>query len=97
MCSRIVIPGNLHFDDLKLKLEASGQFSFDATVLQTIYAASQLEPSPAVTEAIIMMWYFQHIARGGQRNLICEMWLERMRNSAPADDYHPRQPSAAIL
>jgi hypothetical protein len=70
--------------------------SFDTDVLQMIYAASQLEPSPAVTEAIIVMWYFQHVARGGPRNLICEMWLERMRNAAPVDDFHPRQSSAAM-
>lgn len=81
---RINIPGNLPFSALRLGRDPDGSVSFDTATIEAIEQASDLEPGffmarpeEALAE-LIVGWYSQHRAQGGDPDPTAEDLLAEM-------------------
>ena len=70
---RIVLPENVHFEDLHLQLDAGGEVKMDCAPLREICKASGIDPEYFCEEGsemkvafLVQGWYRFHLAHGGQ-------------------------------
>lgn len=87
---KITIPGDLPFSALHLGRDPDGSVSFDRATIELVERASGLEPGffleqdeDAVAE-LIVGWYSQHRAEGGEPDPVAEDLLAEIR----AEDEH---------
>lgn len=76
--ANITIPDTVNFADLKLSRDADGMVSFDWSPVELICNASNVPieilrdgPEDNVS-ALIVAWYDNHIAQGGQRDAVAD-------------------------
>lgn len=76
--ANITIPDTVNFADLKLSRDADGMVSFDWSPIETICTASNVpveilkEGPEDNVSSLIVAWYENHIAHGGQRNQVAD-------------------------
>lgn len=84
---KITIPDNLTFADLELNLNDEGQVSFNIQIIERICNLNGLrahrlfESGEKAVLRLIVVWYAQHLAAGGEfdqtaENLMTEIKLE---------------------
>lgn len=82
---QISIPDELDFSALKLARDSDGHVSFDWEPINTICAASNINPDVFTSThednigGLIMTWYRAHIANGGQSDPVAEDLIAETR------------------
>lgn len=99
--TRIAIPDDVQFSDLKLQRDPDGAVSFDWTPIERICAASNLDPAilrdgPDDNVAgLIAHWYGVHRAAGGDPDPVQEDLLLELRAEDAAGQPYSHQPGRA--
>jgi hypothetical protein len=82
MKSKITVPESVRFSDLRLARDSDGMISFDWSPIEAICDASGVDSSllrdgPEDNVAgLIISWYTEHLARGGDRDLVADDLIE---------------------
>ena len=76
--TRVIIPDEIMFADLRLARDADGHVSFDWRAIERVCAASGIDPAlfragPEDNAAgLIVTWYRAHLATGGDRDPVAD-------------------------
>ena len=99
--TRIAIPDDIEFADLRLQRDADGGVSFDLSVIERICWASGL-PVEALTESpednisqLIIGWYQAHRQHGGAADLVAEDLIAEVAAEDAAGQPYSHQPGRA--
>lgn len=99
--TRIAIPDDVEFSDLRLQRDADGSVSFDLSVIERICAASGL-PVEALTESpednvseLIIGWYKAHRADGGAADPVADDLIAEVAAEDAAGQSYSHQPGRA--
>lgn len=99
--TRIAIPDDIEFSDLRLQRDADGAVSFDWTPIERICAASNLPvevlrdgPEDNVS-GLIMQWYMTHRAAGGDPDPVQEDLIAEVRAEDAAGQPFSHEPGRA--
>lgn len=82
---KIIIPDNLTFADLELNLNDEGQVSFNIQVIERICNLNGLrayhlfESGENAVLRLIVVWYAQHLAAGGELDQIAENLMTEIK------------------
>lgn len=99
--TKITIPDDVEFSDLKLARDPDGHLSFEWDVLERICAASDLPvellrdgPEDNVG-ALITNWYMAHLAAGGPRDPVQDDLIAEVRAEDAAGQAFSHAPGRA--
>ena len=99
--TRITIPDDVQFSDLKLQRDADGMVSFDWAPIERICAASGVPfellrdgPEDNVS-GLIVHWYQAHLANGGARDAVQDDLLAEVMIEESAGQHHSHEPGRA--
>ena len=99
--TRIAIPTDMDFSELKLARDADGGVSFDWGVIERVCNASQLPvellrdgPEDNVA-SLITHWYMAHLASGGQRDAVADDLIAEVQAEDAAGQAYSHAPGRA--
>lgn len=99
--TKICIPDDVRFSDLQLSRDADGAVSFDWTPIERICAASGVdidllrEGPEDNASALIVNWYYAHLAAGGDRDPVQDDLLAEVLAEDAAGQHHSHAPGQA--
>ena len=99
--TRITIPNDVKFTDLKLQRDADGAVSFDWTPIERICRASGLDAAllrdgaEDNVSALIMGWYRAHIDAGGERDAVQDDLIAEAITEDAAGQHYSHEPGRA--
>lgn len=99
--TRIAIPSDMDFSELKLARDADGGVSFDWGVIERVCNASQLPvellrdgPEDNVA-SLITHWYMAHLANGGPRDAVADDLIAEVQAEDAAGQAYSHAPGRA--
>ena len=99
--TRITIPDDVGFSDLRLARDSDGMVSFDWTPIERICAASGVEVAllrdgpEANVAGLVVRWYEAHLDAGGEIDPIAEDLLAEVRAEDTSGQHVSHAPGRA--